>query len=861
MSLPYDPQNIDDDDFTNSWRDNTDTIFDPADLGSLDPNRDSPQSATLEETQSVSVYSKPLDFISPASTHNVDATIQRGSNLGFDHLSNWVPAVNVYPFQNAFVSNNAFSPMQITHSQHNQPIPGFNQQLSPYNIQYPAVNAESAQDNPFSVYPPLDNDNASNSLPYGHWVIQQAQQNFPPPTLNFHSVNTGYTMNNQYQPDNSRMEISQNSRRGSEATLRGSKVSMNRAAKQRNDPECDPSLLYPKPRTRASWGSKNKEQRHSFNYNEKGQWLDDLRLNNEQLREYVDNCPKGTVFRVQQAPTQCNHRIGPIDTKCRWEKCLIKSRTIMSGWLRVTFDEFPAETSGGTRDPLLCAGSMHLWCFEQVFDPMEFHLDGRLIPETRQFPFEDRNVTSLEKLTDAGLVRATYTPWFEKRKAFFDMHGKFPVSLCYEDSLSYALNRHHIRHQTPARFKTREARAKEKIERGEIPKTIDIHLGNLKTYAALTKKTNKTNKRKKLQLIRNHMDDVEPPNGDLFSPDTLSPIWLPPPLRPEKEDTETLEQVGSRSRAKSSRKTSSSHRPQAKRRSRRGNNLNKGFARRHQGQTLLPQPPVDSVQDIDMDTRCSTVVVNSNANYTPPGYFDPLDPAHRTLHSTVPPSLGISILSGNHQGRLANAYNPNLPQAIPMPGFNTGDRTQLLSSTAALPDARVEQQPGIRDGNLNTPLKASQGNDLMASYQNETKAIAQKAGQEALKVLGGSDGTSSNDSSQVHGLGPEETNPYQYLAFNGPITETTQYPIKGNTEAMDNSIALTQMDIDASQPLELAACTESPQVAAVAEPWNSMSSFIDPASYGGYSDTDIFTLFDDSAATTTDGTNGESRSC
>lgn len=91
MSLPYDPQNIHDDDFTNMWRDNTNTIFDPADLGSLDPNRDSPQSATLEEAQSVSVYSKPLDFISPASTHNVDATIQRGSSLGFDHLSNWVP--------------------------------------------------------------------------------------------------------------------------------------------------------------------------------------------------------------------------------------------------------------------------------------------------------------------------------------------------------------------------------------------------------------------------------------------------------------------------------------------------------------------------------------------------------------------------------------------------------------------------------------------------------------------------------------------------------------------------------------------------------------------------------------------------
>lgn len=782
---------------------------------------------------------------------------------------------NVYPFQNAFAPNNAF--FQMKSSQHNQPISAFDQRLLPYNIQYPTANEELAQDDPLSVYPLLDNGNASNSLPYGRWVIQQAQQaqqNCPLPVPNSYPINAGYAMNNRYQADKSQKEICQRSRRGSEVSLGVPKVSMDRAAIQRKDPKCDPALLYPDPETRDPWGSMTWNGQHLFSYTPKGQWLRDRCFNNEQLREYVDKCPKGTVFRVQQAPTQCHHRLDPEDRICRWANCPVGNRTITSGWLRVAFDEFPVETSNGTRDPLKCAGSMHLWCFEQVFDPVEFDLDERLKAEIRQFPFEQRNVTTLEKLTDIGIVRAAYKPWFEKRKAFFGMHGKLPVPRRYEDTLSYALNKYHLQNQTAARQRARLIRNNTKQSK-EPKRTIDIHMGNLKTYVALTNKTRKVRKVKRLQQMREGEDNANPPADDLDSPD--SDIWIAPPPTPRAKNTENPEQIASNSPAESSLETSPSV-LQTKRCSPRGSNLKGTSARRprqeYKRQALLPQPPVGRDHNLGMNTCRPTATVNLNANSTPPRYFDPLNLASRRLQSTLRSSLKIRIPSNNHRGSLANAYNSNHPQAVTGSSFNIGDQTQLghsvgppfmqsrqqqlFSSTAASPVVKVEPRSVIQGGNLNTPLEASQGNGLVEFYQKGTKALTQKAGEETLPVLGGSDGPSLNDSNQVKDLGPEDTNLYQFLTFDKDVPETTQYPTEGSTETIDNFIARIEMNADVSQPLHIVACTESPQLAAVAEPWDSIGSFMDPVNYGGYSDTNILTLFDDFAATT-DGTTGESR--
>lgn len=783
-------------------------------------------------------------------------------------------------------------------SQHNQPILPYTQQLLSYNIQYPNTNEELAQDNPssvypplgddiasnslpygrwviqqaqddpLSVYPPLDHQNVSNSPPYGRWVIQQAQQNFPPPILNSYSVNAGYPMNSSYQPDNTQTDTSQNSTRKSEEPVAHRKVSMNRAAKQRKDPACDPRLVYPDPETRAPWGSKICEDgQHLFSYTDKGQWRRDRHFNNEQLREYVDNCPKGTVFRVQQAPTQCNGRMDPEDRMCRWANCPVSNRTITSGWLRVCFDEFPVKTSGGKRDPLKCAGSMHLWCFEQVFDPVEFDLDGRLKAETRHFPREERNVTALEKLTDVGIVRIAYEGWFKERKEYFNEHGNFPVSQKYNDTLSFALNKFHIEHQTDARQRARENRYKDKKNKGGPQRTIDVHEGNLQMYVTLTTMA-KEMKRVNRQQETGEGEDL--PGDDLDFPDASSEMRTAPPPTLKAKKAENHERIASNLPAGPYLETSSSHLLQTQQRSSRGSDrkgtsarrLRKEFRRR----VLAPQPPVDRGHNLSTNTcSSSTETVDWNTNSTPSCSFGPLNPACSTLQSTLRPSLKIRVPSNHHQSSLANAYNSIYPQAIPGSSFSLKDpmqpghflgppswqcqQQQLFSNTAACPYVKMEQQPVILDDNLNTPLETSQGNNLVEFCQSETKALAQKAGEEAPQVLGDSDGTSSNDSNQVKGLGPEETNLFHFLIVDEDVPETTQYPAEGSTEAMDNFIAQTQMSAATSQPLELVACTESPQVAAVAEPWHSVGSFMDPVNYGGYSNTDIFSLFDDSAVT------------
>jgi hypothetical protein len=188
------------------------------------------------------------------------------------------------------------------------------------------------------------------------------------------------------------------------------------------------------------------------------------------------------------------------------------------------------------------------------------------------------------------------------------------------------------------------------------------------------------------------------------------------------------------------------------------------------------------------------------------------------------------------------------------PGHSLGPppwqyQQQQYSSTAALPYVKAEHQPGFQDCHLNTPLKASRGNDLVESCQIETKTWTPKAAEEAPHVLGDNEGTSSIDSNQFTGLGPEEASLYQFLIIDEDVPEPTQNLAEGSTGAMDNFVAQTQTNATASQSLELVACTESPHVAAVAEPWHSVESFMDPMNYGGYSNTDIFPLFDDSLAT------------
>ncbi|KOS19215.1 hypothetical protein ESCO_000120 [Escovopsis weberi] len=236
----------------------------------------------------------------------------------------------------------------------------------------------------------------------------------------------------------------------------------------------------------APWGSKTYNGQHLFSYTTKGQWLLDRCFDKDQIREYVSSCPRETIFWLQQAPTKCGGRLDLEDRVCRWAGCPVFNRRITAGWLRVAFDEAPAQTSDGTRDPLKVAGCMHLWCFEQVLEPLEFHLSGRLQPEARTFPREERSVVTLEKSTDAGIIRQAYLPWLEDRARELRAGGPSRRPRPHEESLSFAMNRYHLDNQTAARQKARLRRNAHKADAEK--RTIDVHKGDLGLFSRACRK-------------------------------------------------------------------------------------------------------------------------------------------------------------------------------------------------------------------------------------------------------------------------------------------------------------------------------------------------------------------------------------
>lgn len=756
-----------------------------------------------------------------------------------------------YPSQSTFVPNNSFFSMQG--GQYHQPTLSYAQQLLSYNNKYPNVQTEVAQNVHSSAYPeyPLLNGhnayNPYNPLPYGGWVIEQAQQGFPPSIMNSYPVNASYTMDTPYQPDHARTENPQNSTKEGEGPTNLHIVKTNRGAKKRNDPLCNPKLVYgDNPETRAPWGSKTwAGGQHLFSYTTRGQWLRDRVFNNEQLREYVDNCKDGTVFRVQQFPAQCKHRLEEEDCMCRWANCPVPKNRITAGWLRVCFDEFNKETTGATRDPLLCAGSMHLWCFEQVFDPLEFHLKGRLQPEDRTFLREETNVASLKKLTDGDIVKGAYDKWFQDQERSFNQHGKFLVQRKYEDTLSYRLNEYHLNHQSDARRTSRETRHVNKTNKEQPAKTIDVHMGNLERYLDLKERE------------KNNYTAPQPPD----SPDTSRKKILPPPARRAKK-AGGLERMVSYLPSDPAPGTSSAHSSQTQQRSLRGSDL----ARRRKKQLQRYAPPVDRSHNLSTPTWSSALMGSLNTNFTP---SSSLNTVHSKPLSTLRPSLKILVPPNHNQGSLANVCPSNHPQAMLESSFSMEDpkqpghpleppsrqyQQQQYSSTATHPSVKAEHQPVFQGCNLETPLEVSRGNDSVEYWQNETKTWTQEAAEKASQVLGGSQGTSLDHSSPFKGLDPEEASVYQFLILDEEDPESTQYLV-GSTGAIDNTTAQTQMNVAACQSLEPVACTKSPQVA---ESWHSVG-FLDPTSFGGFSNTtDILPLFDDSIATA-QGANHKSR--
>ncbi|SPJ85547.1 uncharacterized protein FTOL_11328 [Fusarium torulosum] len=211
-----------------------------------------------------------------------------------------------------------------------------------------------------------------------------------------------------------------------------------------------------------------------FSYQQGGQWDEDILLSAMDLRAYVDNCPRKLTIWLQNTPSQVGQRTSKCDMRCRYSECPVKYGTMRNGWFRVAFDEFPEHTTNGLLDPYRVAGSMHLWCFEQCIDPFELFQKGMLVGDERVFQLE-HNAMTLLRSGEKDIFEAAIDPWIESRQ---QMGVSFQIPYArHEDTLSYALIKHHLERQPGTRQHVRDKRNGER-QRDKL-KTQDIHMGRL----------------------------------------------------------------------------------------------------------------------------------------------------------------------------------------------------------------------------------------------------------------------------------------------------------------------------------------------------------------------------------------------
>ncbi|KAM0346440.1 hypothetical protein ACHAPU_005505 [Fusarium lateritium] len=210
-----------------------------------------------------------------------------------------------------------------------------------------------------------------------------------------------------------------------------------------------------------------------FTYQQQGQWEEDFLLSAQDIRAYVDNCPRKLTIWLQNTPSQVGHRTIRCDMKCRYSECPVKYGTLRNGWFRVAFDEFPQQTTEGELDPYKMAGSMHLWCFEQCIDPFELFQRGMLVGDDRVFEVE-HNAMTLLRSGEKDIFEAAIDPWIESRHQIGV--SEIPYAK-HEDTLSYALVKHHLKRQPGHRQLIRNER--NEVRRKDAQKTLDIHMGRL----------------------------------------------------------------------------------------------------------------------------------------------------------------------------------------------------------------------------------------------------------------------------------------------------------------------------------------------------------------------------------------------
>ncbi|CAH0033410.1 unnamed protein product [Clonostachys rhizophaga] len=241
---------------------------------------------------------------------------------------------------------------------------------------------------------------------------------------------------------------------------------------------------YPRP---PSWGEAS-DGSPLFVYNDDGELRTDRKYTAEEIRLYIEKNPRRLRILVQQSPTQVAHRLGNRNT-CMWKGCIKQGHKIDTGFFRIAFDEFYKQSKRGHRDPLRPAAVMHMWCYEQCFDPLVDYHDYKLKADKRPLTKETRNMIGIAN-KGKHIVRDAFKPWLKKTE--FTERARE-----YTGSLSSALNEYHLSTRSSRKLALAHERSK---KTGEC--IINFHKGDLMLFCQDTGKNKQNMKQKDLPANR-----------------------------------------------------------------------------------------------------------------------------------------------------------------------------------------------------------------------------------------------------------------------------------------------------------------------------------------------------------------------
>ncbi|KAK0389006.1 hypothetical protein NLU13_2583 [Sarocladium strictum] len=244
--------------------------------------------------------------------------------------------------------------------------------------------------------------------------------------------------------------------------------------------------FYPTHPRPAAWGP-SYCQNPVFRYSSRGQWSEGTYFSTQALQFYMARCPRNLTVWLQSNP-RIGQRQDEWDRMCRWKDCPDKGNPIRPGFFRCTFDEYSHLTTEDEKDPFFVAGSMHLYCFEQVFDAAKLLRRKRLVPDQRVFKLEaKKNPMKLNRPPNTLIVEGAIMPWVASQPDTHHVPASQWTPRRHEESLGYAMTNYYVSFFAPDRVKDNDD------VNPNVLSTVK-HLGNLQLFVDFVK-TRKDQKR------------------------------------------------------------------------------------------------------------------------------------------------------------------------------------------------------------------------------------------------------------------------------------------------------------------------------------------------------------------------------